>query len=163
MPHKDKTTAVEVDDIAGPTLARPGVHAARAVPPRSGLMHVMSRVRTMRVVQRGVALGGQSSSGLLAATVSSLCCLPIALAFALGLGGSAALVGLTRYRPIFVIAGLGVALVATAWSLHRSARCCSASERRRNRLLIPALTLGTFGASYVVINYVLLPWLYTLG
>lgn len=115
------------------------------------------------LVRRARAFVGRAGTGLVAAAVSSLCCIPAALAFALGLGGSAALVGLTQYRPLFFATGVLGALAATWWGLRRSQRCCSPAEDRRNRLLIPALTLGTFAASYLFINYALLPWLYTLG
>lgn len=106
---------------------------------------------------------GVAGVGLLGGAVSSLCCLPAAVAFALGLGGSSFLVGLARYRPYFVVVGLALALVATWWSLRGSQRCCTAATHRRNQFLIPALTLGTFVVSYVLINQVLLPWLYSRG
>ncbi len=100
---------------------------------------------------------------MLAGVISSLCCVPAALAFGLGLGGSSALVGLTQYRPFFVAAGVAFALLTVVWSLRRSRRCCSPARFRRDLVLIPAIVLGTFGASYLLINYVVLPWLYAVG
>lgn len=138
----------------------PRVERAAGAPP-AGLRAVDAGA--VALVPRVQASVGRLGTGLVAAVVSSLCCIPAALAFALGLGGSAALVGLTQYRPIFFATGVLGALVATWWGLRRSRRCCSPAEQRRNQLLIPALTLGTFGVSYLFINYTLLPWLYTLG
>lgn len=125
----------------------------------------------VRVVEAGQVVttgpdrprAGIASTGLLGGLVSSLCCLPAAVAVALGLGGSSFLVGLARYRTFFVVAGLALALAATWWSLRRSQRCCPAAAHRRNQFLIPALTLGSFVISYVLINQVLLPWLYSRG
>lgn len=107
-----------------------------------------------------VATAGRA---LLAGLISSLCCVPAALAFGVGLGGSSTLVGLTRYRPFFVAAGVAFALLTVVWTLRRSRRCCSPARFRRDRVLIPAIVLGAFGASYVLINYVVLPWLYAVG
>lgn len=139
---------------------------ARAAPLTQGLPPrepVARDAGAAGLVGRVGALANRTGTGLAAAAVSSLCCMPAALAFALGLGGSATLVGLTQYRPFFFATGVVGALAATWWGLRRSRRCCSPGEHRRNRLLVPALTLGTFGASYLLINYALLPWLYTLG
>ncbi len=106
---------------------------------------------------------GMLGPGLIAGFVSTLCCLPAAVAFALGVSGASFFVGLGLYRPYFVGAGFGLAAVAVWWSLRRSRRCCNAAAYRRNRILIPVLTLAAFLTSYVLINWVLLPWLYSLG
>ena len=99
--------------------------------------------------------------GLGGAVVASLCCAPPAVAFALGLGGSAFLVGLGRYEPYFVLAGLTLISLAGWRQLRFSKRCGRAERRARFSRL--ALLLTVFGTGYVTINYLLLPWLYTLG
>jgi len=106
---------------------------------------------------------GMLGTGLIAGLVSSLCCLPAAVAFALGVSGASFFVGLGLYRPYFVGAGVGLAALAIWWSLRRSRRCCSPAGSRRNQILIPGLTLAAFLISYALINLVLLPWLYSLG
>lgn len=107
------------------------------------------------------AVLGSSGRGLTGAAVASLCCAPPAVAFALGLGGSAFLVGLAQYRPYFMLAGLTLMLALSRRSL-RITRHCTARERR-TRFLRLALTLAAFGGGYWAISYLLLPWLYTVG
>ena len=99
--------------------------------------------------------------GLGSALVASLCCAPPAVAFALGLGGSAFLVGLGRYQPYFVLGGLAI-IALVGWRLLRFSDRCGRTDRRA-RLSRLALLLTVFGTGYVTINYLLLPWLYTLG
>lgn len=135
-----------------PTQGRPASEAVR----RLGT----APAARMSPSERRRGIGGAGLTGLMAALVSSLCCLPAAAAFALGLGGSAFLTGLGLYRPYFVVAGVGLAAVAIWWSLRRSRRCCSPEAYRRNRILVPAVTLVTLATSYALINLVLLPRLY---
>lgn len=104
---------------------------------------------------------GSSGAGLLAGLTSTLCCVPAAVAFALGVGGSSFLVGLGLYRPYFLVLGLLIAIVAIGWNLRRSERSCSVQQHQRNQILIPTITLGTFVLSYIAINQLLLPWLYS--
>ena len=84
-----------------------------------------------------------------------------AIAFALGLGGSAFLVGLSQYRLYFVLIGL-VLVAAAGWRILRPGGCCAALPLRA-RLSRFALVLAVFGGGYAAINYLLLPWLYTVG
>lgn len=104
---------------------------------------------------------GSGGRGLSGAVVASLCCAPPAVAFALGLGGSAFLVGLAQYRPYFALVGLAM-MVPAAWRLIRPGGRCAALPRR-TRLLRLALMLAAFGGGYWAISYLLLPWLYTIG
>lgn len=104
---------------------------------------------------------GSGGWGLGGALVASVCCAPPAVAFALGLGGSAFLVGLSQYRPYFVLAGLAM-LVPVAWRLLRPVGRCGMRERRV-RVSRLALMLAVFGGGYLAISYLLLPWLYTVG
>ena len=113
-----------------------------------------------RTARTRIALGS-GGQGLSGALVASLCCAPPAVAFALGLGGSAFLVGLVQYRPYFVVAGLAV-MLAFGWrSLRPGGRCAALSRRERFARL--ALMLAVFGGGYWAIGYLLLPWLYTTG
>lgn len=110
---------------------------------------------------RARAVLGSAGRGLGAAAVASLCCAPPAVAFALGLGGSAFLVGLAQYKLYFALAGLIVMLPAV-WRLLRPGGRCAALSRRA-RLSRLALVLAASGGGYLAIVYLLLPWLYTLG
>jgi hypothetical protein len=113
--------------------------------------------RTART-RTALGSGGQGLSGAL---VASLCCAPPAVAFALGFGGSAFLVGLAQYRPYFALVGLAM-MVPAVWRLLRpSGRCAALSRRERFARL--ALMLAVFGGGYWAIGYLLLPWLYTTG
>lgn len=104
---------------------------------------------------------GSGGWGLGAALLASVCCAPPTIAFALGLGGSAFLVGLSQYRLYFVLIGL-VMVITVGWRILRPGGCC-ASLLLRARLSRFALVLAAFGAGYGAINYLLLPWLYTVG
>lgn len=153
--------------LFGPSPTGPTGRAEAAERPEGGrLAHEPSRgpgtapATTTDADDRRQGFASAGLTGLTAALVSSLCCLPAAAAFALGLGGSAFLTGLGLYRPYFVVAGIGLAAVAIWWSLRRSRRCCSPEAYRRHRILVPAVTLATLATSYALINLVLLPRLY---
>ena len=107
---------------------------------------------------------GSGGWGFGGAALMSLCCAPTAIAFALGLGGSAFLVGLARFELYFVLAGLAVVAVA-GWRMLRSGGddgCCVAPSLR-TRIYRFALMLVVFGGSYLAINYLLLPRLFGVG
>lgn len=110
---------------------------------------------------RARAVVGSAGRGLGAAAVASLCCAPPAVAFALGLGGSAFLVGLAQYKLYFALAGLIVMLPAV-WRLLRPGGRCAALSRRA-RLSRLALLLAASGGGYLAIMYLLLSRLYTIG
>jgi hypothetical protein len=110
---------------------------------------------------RARATFGSGGWGLGGALVASLCCAPPAVAFALGLGGSAFLVGLGQYQPYFVLAGLMI-MAPVGWRLLRPVGRCEARERR-TRISRLALMLAVFGGGYLAISYLLLPWLYAIG
>ncbi len=99
--------------------------------------------------------------GLGGALVASLCCAPPAVAFALGLGGSAFLVGLAQYKLYFALVGLAM-LVPVGWRLLRPGGRCAALPRRARATRL-VLVLAVFGGGYWAINYLLLPWLYASG
>ncbi len=104
----------------------------------------------------GKRVGGTS---VLGAVLSSFCCLTPMLALALGLGGASFATGLQAYRWYFIVIGMVIAALATWWNLRRSRACCSPQEYRRNRVLWPLLTVGSFAASYGFINLILAPWI----
>ncbi len=109
---------------------------------------------------------GSGGWGLGGAALMSLCCAPAAIAFALGLGGSAFLVGLARYEPYFVLAGLAVVAVA-GWRMLGPGGgdgdgCCDVPPLRA-RIYRFALMLAVFGGSYLAINHLLLPRLFGVG
>lgn len=110
---------------------------------------------------RARATFGSGGWGFGGALVASLCCAPPAVAFALGLGGSAFLVGLGQYQPYFVLAGLMI-MAPVGWRLLRPVGRCEARERRA-RISRLALMLAVFGGGYLAISYLLLPWLYAVG
>jgi hypothetical protein len=105
----------------------------------------------------GVAAAGGLRSGLIGGLLASLCCLPPALALALGFGGSTFLVSLGAYQTEFHVAGLALTGVALWWSLRRRTHACRV---KRSRLPFLALALGTFVASYLTLIYVVTPFLY---
>ena len=107
---------------------------------------------------------GSGGWGFGGAALMSLCCAPTAIAFALGLGGSAFLVGLARYELYFVLAGLAVVAVA-GWRMLRPGGddgCCVVPPLR-TRIYRFALMVAVFGGSYLAINYLLLPRLFGVG
>jgi hypothetical protein len=105
----------------------------------------------------GAAAARGLGSGLMGGLLASLCCLPPALALALGLGGSTFLVSLGAYQTEFRMAGLIVTGLVGWWVLRRHARSCGTRPR-----MIPFLflALGMFVASYLVLTYVAVPFLY---
>jgi fucose permease len=94
------------------------------------------------------------------ALVVILCCAPVIIALTIYLAGTTILIGLTQYKLYLTLTGLAVTLAA-GWTLLRSIGSCSANERRL-RLSQLALVLSIFGG-YLLISYLLLPWLYTNG
>lgn len=114
-----------------------------------------------RWIKRTKSVFASGGWGIGEALVASLCCAPPAVAFALGLGGSAVLVGLAQYKIYFTLIGLTM-VSAAGWKLIRPIGSCSAQERRVRFSRI-ALMIGVFAGGYLAINYLMLPWLYTLG
>ncbi len=96
-------------------------------------------------------------SGLLGGLLASLCCLPPALALALGFGGSAFLVSLGAYQAEFRLVGLGMTGLVLWWTLRRRARACGI---RRNPVPFVLLALGTFVVTYLALTHVAVPFLY---
>lgn len=105
----------------------------------------------------GAAAAGGLGSGLVGGLLASLCCLPPALALALGFGGSAFLVSLGAHQTEFHVAGLALTAGALWWTLRRRARRCRV---RRGPVPFLALALGAFVGSYLALIYVVTPFLY---
>lgn len=121
----------------------------------------MENSRLSGLISRVRATLGSGGWGLGGAALASLCCAPPAVAFALGLGGSAFLVGLAQYQPYFALVGLAV-MVPAGWRLLWPGGRCSTPSLQACLARL-ALMLTVFGGGYWVIGYVLLPRLYTLG
>ena len=107
----------------------------------------------------GTAAARGLGSGLMGGLIATLCCLPPALALVLGLGGSTFLVSLGAYQTEFRVVGLVLTGLVAWWALRRHARSCGT---HRSVLPFLLLALGTFVATYLVLTYVAVPFLYEL-
>jgi hypothetical protein len=105
----------------------------------------------------GAATARGLGSGLMGGLLASLCCLPPALALVLGLGGSTFLVSLGAYQTEFRVTGFAVTGLVAWWLLRRHARSCGP---RRSVLPFLLLALGMFVGTYLVLTYVVVPFLY---
>lgn len=100
----------------------------------------------------GVGLGG--------AVISSVCCLLPAAALAVGFGGAAGLVQLGKYQRYLLGVGL---LFVGGWNwylLERRKRCCTTADQQKALYFQFVLPIAMFLASYLLINHLLVPWLY---
>lgn len=95
------------------------------------------------------------------ALLASLCCLPGAVALAVGasLGTAASLYRLQHYQVLFQVAGFAGALGWSWWLLRRSKRRCLLAEHERNKTRVPLFVLGSFAVAFVVLNVLVIPWL----
>lgn len=109
-----------------------------------------------------LALIGQGTIG---GAIASLCCALPAAVIAAGLSGgvAAALVGLGRFRPYTLLAGLAFVGIASWFSLRRSRTRCSPEESRQRLVVVPLTMLSTFAVVYEVITYLVVPMLYKLS
>lgn len=107
----------------------------------------------------GTAAARGLGSGLMGGLIASLCCLPPALALVLGLSGSTFLVSLGAYQTEFRVAGLVLTGLVAWWALRRHARSCGT---RRSVLPFLLLSLAMFVATYLVLTYVVVPFLYEI-
>lgn len=105
----------------------------------------------------GTVAGGTVVSGLVGGLLASLCCLPPALALALGLGGSTFLISLGARQTEFQLAGLVVTGLVAWWILKRRAKACRVD---RNPLPFLLLAVGSFAAAYLALAYLVTPFLY---
>jgi hypothetical protein len=105
-----------------------------------------------------VATGRGLASGIVGGLLASLCCLPPAVALALGFGGSAFLVSFGSYQTEFHVAGF-ILMGMMVWWILRRARACRVD---RHPLAFVALALGAFAASYLILIRVVTPWLYAI-
>jgi len=103
------------------------------------------------------AAAGGLGSGVVGGLLASLCCLPPALALALGFGGSAFFVSLGAYQTEFRAGGLVITGLATWWALRRRARACGV---HRNPVPFLVLSLASFLAASLALTYVVTPFLY---
>lgn len=103
--------------------------------------------------------GRSVEAGVTGSIIASFCCLPTAAAIALGLGlGTVATLSeLLAYQRLFQIAGLAFAGVTTWLMLRRKGGACSLSKTHRERL--PVLVMGSFAASFAILNLLIIPLL----
>ncbi|MBI4493569.1 MAG: hypothetical protein HY690_12335 [Chloroflexi bacterium] len=103
--------------------------------------------------------GRAVGAGVLGSVVASLCCLPSAVAIALGLslGTAAALSQLLAYQRLFQLAGVAVALFAAWWLSHRRRTTCTVSASERDRVSL--YVLGAFTTGFALLNLVVIPLL----
>ncbi len=108
--------------------------------------------------QRSTDQGARSTLAwsLGGALLATLCCVGPLVAVLLGLGGATGALGLVRYKLEFVALGLLVTLIGIGLSLRRSKACCSVKTYRRNRVLIPAVSLTVFTVLVIGANAALL-------
>lgn len=90
------------------------------------------------------------------AALASLCCVGPLVAILVAGGSAAGAVGLVRFKLEFISVGLVVTLIGIGLSLRQSKACCSIKTYRRNRILIPAVSLVMFGLIVVGSNVILL-------
>jgi hypothetical protein len=114
-------------------------------------------VRQVADQPHGGEVTGGLGSGLLGGLLASVCCLPPALALVLGFGGSAFLVSLGAHQTEIHLAGLALTLIVGWLVLRRRAKACHVD---RNPLPFLLLALGAFAGSYLILTYVVTPFLY---
>lgn len=107
----------------------------------------------------GTVAGETVVSGLVGGLLASLCCLPPALALALGLGGSTFLISLGAHQTEFQLAGLVLTGLVAWWILKRRAKACRVD---RNPLPFLLLAVGSFLAAYLALAYIVTPFLYQI-
>lgn len=88
--------------------------------------------------------------------LASLCCVGPLVAVLLAGGGAAGAVGLVRFKLEFLAVGFAVTLAGIALSLRKSKSSCSIAAYRRNRVLVPTVSLLTFLLLAVGSNLLLL-------
>jgi hypothetical protein len=94
--------------------------------------------------------------GVAGALLASLCCAGPLVAVLIAGGTAAGTVGLVRYKLEFIAVGLVITLLGIGLSLRKSKACCSITVYRRNRILIPVISLLTFALLVAGSNLLLL-------
>ncbi|MBI4297695.1 MAG: hypothetical protein HY676_04110 [Chloroflexi bacterium] len=101
------------------------------------------------------------AAGLMGAVLASLCCIPGAVAIAVGasVGTAASLFRLQDFQILFQLAGVATALGWSWWLIRRSRKRCTIEEHQRNRSSVPMFALSGFAALFLFLNVVVIPWL----
>jgi hypothetical protein len=125
-------------DGTGPTRADRPLAAGGSAPPRPGPLRRPDgamRAAPVAVSAPGGWLGRALGAGLLGALITSSCCLPAAVAIALGLslGTIATLEHLLAYQRLFQAAGMATARFASWWAPRRCRATCDRRGRRAGR------------------------------
>ncbi len=116
-------------------------------------------MRRLGLPQRETPEGDTHSGlrwGVAGALLASLCCVGPLVAVLVAGGTAASAVGLVRFKLEFIAVGLVVTLIGIGFSLRTSKACCSVTTYRRNRILIPAVSLLTFALLVAGSNLLLL-------
>tara|TARA_B100000614_G_scaffold260028_1_gene285918 strand:+ start:3215 stop:3871 length:657 start_codon:yes stop_codon:yes gene_type:complete len=94
--------------------------------------------------------------GIGASFIAVICCLGPLIPILLGFGGAVTWFGLDRYNPVFI--GFGFLILAgTSWyAVRRQNRCCTTKNRMKN-IQIVALIFGVGIASYLALQYGVVP------
>ena len=113
-------------------------------------------------IKSRLAWAGQ---GIIGGLIGSLCCALPAAVIGAGLSGgfAAALVGLGRFRPYLILAGLAFIGLASWYSLRRSRTRCKPEEYKQRLLTVPMTMLISFGIVYILVIYLIVPLLYKMG
>ncbi|MBI4337004.1 MAG: hypothetical protein HY683_04155 [Chloroflexi bacterium] len=122
----------------------------------------MPKALEMGRVAKGPRLRLHSvAAGFVGAVLASLCCIPGAVAIAVGarVGTAASLFRLQDFQILFQLAGVGMALGSSWWLIHRSRKRCTIEEHQRNRSRVPMFALSGFAVVYLLLNLVVIPWL----
>ncbi len=117
-------------------------------------------IARLSVDEPEISHGRSLAGGVLGSIVASFCCLPSAVAIALGagLGTVTELQRLLDFQRYFQLAGLALALLAGLWIARRRASCnVGDSGRRRDRAL--TYVFASFALSFLVLNLLLIPLL----
>lgn len=95
------------------------------------------------------------------AVLASLCCIPGAVAIAVGasVGMAASLFRLQDFQLLFQLAGVALALGWSWWLVRHSRKKCTLEEHQRNRSRVPILALSGFAAFFLFLNLAVIPWL----
>ncbi len=87
-----------------------------------------------------------------------LCCLGPIIPVLIGVGGTAAFLGMDAYKPVFITIGLLILAGASWLAIRKRNRCCKINNRLKDIQLI-GLIFGTGFVFYAIMQYALLPFL----
>lgn len=98
--------------------------------------------------------------GIVGAVIASMCCALPVLFVAVGAATSSLVVAWLNLKPLFLVVSAGVLVVGVALSLLRSRRICTRTSFRRRLLMMPLVTVLSFGIGFWLLMDVATPQLY---